>query len=84
MNDYATAETQANEMDSNLHDKVVIAAGQNYADIVALSTRQTFGAMDLTIPSDTLDTDDFMVFMKEISSDGNVNTMVTTAEMIKV
>jgi hypothetical protein len=84
LNDYATAEKQAVDMDSNINDTAVSAAGKNYADIVALSTRQAFGAMDLTIPGNTLDTDDFMVFMKEIFSDGNVNTMVTIAQRIKM
>jgi hypothetical protein len=64
LNDYAMAEKQAVDMDSNIHDKAMSAAGQNYADIVALSTRQILGGMDLTITGNTLDTDDFMVFLK--------------------
>ena len=60
-------------MDSNIQEKAVSAAGQNYANIVALSSRQSFGAMGLTIPGNILDTDDFVVFMKEIFGDGNVN-----------
>ena len=34
-----------------------------------------FGALELTIPLDTLDTSNPYVFLKEISSDGNVNTI---------
>ena len=34
-----------------------------------------FGALELTIPFDTLDTSNPYVFLKEISSDGNVNTI---------
>lgn len=34
-----------------------------------------FGALELTIPYDTLDTTNPYVFLKEISSDGNVNTI---------
>lgn len=60
-----------------LKAKAKSTANQNYASIVTLSTRQTFGGLDLTIPGDTMDINDFMVFMKEISSDGNVNTMVS-------
>jgi hypothetical protein len=72
------AEKQTVDLDTNINDNAVNAAGQYYADIVALSTRQTFGGMDLTIPGDTLDTDNLMGFIKGISSNGNVNTMVTS------
>lgn len=77
LDDYETAQQQSLDMDSSIQKQAMNAAGQKYADIVALSTRQTFGAMDLTIPGNTMDTNDFMVFMKEISSDGNVNTVVS-------
>jgi hypothetical protein len=33
--------------------------------------------MDLTVPGDTLNTDNLMAFTKGNPSDGNVNTMVT-------
>lgn len=36
---------------------------------------QAFGASDVTIPGDTLDTEDVMVFQKKISSSGNINTL---------
>ncbi|KAJ7498791.1 DUF1793-domain-containing protein [Mycena latifolia] len=54
------------------------AISADYAAIVALSIRQTLGAAEITISknSDGLwNTSDVLVFMKEISSDGNVNTV---------
>lgn len=72
--DYSAAEAESLDMDVTLENKAVAAAGTNYSDILTLSTRQAFGGTDLTIPNDSLDTDDVMAFVKEISSDGNVNT----------
>ncbi|KAG8872279.1 hypothetical protein FRB98_009705 [Tulasnella sp. 332] len=54
------------------------AISSDYADIVALSIRQAFGATELTISKDGSggwNTSDVMMFMKEISSSGNVNTV---------
>lgn len=67
-------------MDALVESRALSAANQNYSDIVTLSARQTLGALDLTIPTDTLDTTQHMIFLKEISSDGNVNTMVSRKE----
>lgn len=75
LDDYGAAATESQSIDLNLKTRAVEAAGTNYSDILALSTRQVWGAIDVTIPSDTLDTADILVFMKEISSDGNVNTI---------
>lgn len=75
LDDYAAAATESKSIDSTLENRAVKAAGTNYSDIVALSTRQAWGAIEVTIPNDTLDTNDILVFMKEISSDGNVNTI---------
>jgi hypothetical protein len=72
--DYAAANAESLAMDSELEQKAVAAAGTNYSDILSLTARQVFGGTDLTIPGDSLDTSDVMVFLKEISSDGNVNT----------
>ncbi|KAL9601646.1 MAG: hypothetical protein Q9219_002366 [cf. Caloplaca sp. 3 TL-2023] len=74
LDDYADAEAEASAMDSNIDSKATDAAGANYSDIVTLSVRQAYGATDLTIPATTLDTGDVTLFLKEISSDGNVNT----------
>ncbi|KAI4160954.1 MAG: hypothetical protein L6R39_000160, partial [Caloplaca ligustica] len=75
LDDYADAESESSAMDSNIDNKAASTAGANYSDIVTLSVRQAYGAADLTIPADTLDTSDLMLFLKEISSDGNVNTV---------
>ena len=73
--DYAAADEEARILDAEIAASAFNVAGSNYSDIVTLSVRQVFGAMDITIPQDTLDTSDIMVFVKEISSNGDVNTM---------
>ncbi|KAI4188953.1 MAG: hypothetical protein L6R41_001797 [Letrouitia leprolyta] len=75
LDDYADAEAEASAMDSDIDNRATAAAGANYSDIVTLSVRQAYGAADLTVPADTLDTNDVTIFLKEISSDGNVNTV---------
>lgn len=72
--DYTAAQAESLDLDAELEEKAIAAAGSNYSDILTLTTRQVFGGSDLTIPGDSLDTGDVMVFLKEISSDGNVNT----------
>lgn len=49
--------------------------GSNYSDILALSTRQVYGGIEIVIPNDSLDTSQAKAFIKEISSDGNINTI---------
>ena len=83
LDDYADAEAEAAGMDSDIDSKATSAAGANYSDIVSLSVRQAYGAADLTIPADTLDTNDLTVFLKEISSDGNVNTGNAKLDLFK-
>jgi hypothetical protein len=39
--------------------------------------------VELTIPGNTLATADFMVFLKEISSDGNVKTIASVVWIIE-
>ena len=73
--DFPTAEAESRTMDAEIAARASSVAGTNYSDIVALSPRQVFGAMDITIPLDTLDTNDIMIFVKEVSSNGNVNTV---------
>lgn len=74
LDDYVPANSESLTFDSQLESRASALAGTNYSDVLALSARQAYGATDLTIPADTLDTSNVMVFMKEISSDGNVNT----------
>ena len=73
--DYEEADAEGRTLDAEISSKATSVAGSNYSDIVSLSARQVFGAMEITIPYDTLDTSDVMIFVKEISSNGNVNTM---------
>ncbi|KAF8974432.1 DUF1793-domain-containing protein [Flammula alnicola] len=50
----------------------------DYASVVALSIRQALGATEITLSKNadgSFNTNDVIVFMKEISSDGNVNTV---------
>lgn len=71
--DYDDALDEAMEMDQNLEAEASLISS-NYSDILRLSVRQMFGAMEITIPYETLDTKDILSFLKEISTDGNVNT----------
>ncbi|KAJ7368444.1 DUF1793-domain-containing protein [Mycena albidolilacea] len=77
LGDFSAALTRANAFDA----KVQTDAGKisaDYASIVALSIRQAFMATELTISKTStgaFNTTDVILFMKEISSDGNVNTV---------
>ena len=73
--DFDAAATESQSFDSELLSSSTASAGSNYSDIITLSVRQVYGSIDVTIPNDTLDTSDVLVFLKEISSDGNVNTL---------
>ncbi|KAK6837141.1 protein of unknown function DUF1793 [Aspergillus parasiticus SU-1] len=75
LDDYQDALQESLKLDLELSTKAKATAGQKYADIVTLSTRQAYGAIDLTIPNDSLDIDDALAFVKELSSDGNLNTV---------
>ncbi|KAJ5994562.1 hypothetical protein N7451_010286 [Penicillium sp. IBT 35674x] len=75
LDDYEDAYWESLEFDRELNALATAAAGSKYADIVALSTRQAYGGIDLTIPNDSLNTDDVLAFIKELSSDGNINTI---------
>lgn len=75
LDDYEDAHLESWKLDDELSDFATAAAGPKYADIVALSTRQAYGGIDLTITNDSLATDQVLAFIKELSSDGNVNTI---------
>lgn len=75
LDDYEDAWLESLTLDHEMVTFATAAAGPKYADIVALSTRQAYGGMDLTISNESLDTDDVLAFIKELSSDGNVNTI---------
>lgn len=73
--DYDAAASEGATLDSTIRDTAAVLGGWNYSDILAISTRQVLGGIDITIPADTLDTTQVQAFIKEISSDGNTNTI---------
>ncbi|KAK4575241.1 hypothetical protein LTR86_001093 [Recurvomyces mirabilis] len=75
LDDFPAADAESRQLDIQISSKAEDAGGANYSDIVTLSARQAFGTIDITIDDATLDTRDVLIFVKEISSDGNVNTI---------
>lgn len=75
LDDYSAAEKESQSMDAEIASKSTQVSGTNYSAITTLSLRQAFGGIDLVIPLSTLNKDDLLMFIKEISSDGNVNTV---------
>ncbi|KAM5543407.1 hypothetical protein V8D89_002658 [Ganoderma adspersum] len=77
LNDYTNALARAKVFDAKVKtDATKISA--DYAAVVALSIRQGFGATEITVSKNSdgsYDTSNTLMFMKEISSDGNVNTV---------
>jgi len=68
--DFPTANRLSTELDDQVARDSIAAAGQDYLTITSLSVRQTFAATQLCgTPDGTY------LFLKEISSDGNVNTV---------
>ncbi|KAJ7590931.1 DUF1793-domain-containing protein [Mycena floridula] len=77
LQDHSGAQDRADVFDSQLNSDASLIS-QDYADIVALSVRQAFGATELTISKNSdgsWNTNDVLMFLKEISSDGNTNTV---------
>ncbi|KAF7714464.1 Uncharacterized protein PECH_004944 [Penicillium ucsense] len=73
--DFDGVKHESEKLDTELSSFATAAAGPKYADIVALSLRQAWGGIDLTIPDKSRATSGVMAFIKELSSDGNVNTI---------
>ncbi|KAL4980869.1 hypothetical protein BDW66DRAFT_699 [Aspergillus desertorum] len=73
--DYPAAVVESEIVDAEMAAQAVVAGGSKYADIVSLSARQAWGGIDLTIPDDSLDTSEVLAFVKELSSNGNLNTV---------
>ncbi|CAL1700859.1 unnamed protein product [Somion occarium] len=74
---YNDALTRAKAFDDKVNNDAS-AISSDYASIVALSIRQAFGATEITVSkgsNGSFNTSDVLMFMKEISSDGNVNTV---------
>lgn len=77
LGDYDNALTRATAFDAQVSADAS-SISSNYAGLVALSVRQGFGAIEITVSKDSsgeYNTSDIMTFLKEISSDGNVNTI---------
>ncbi|KAI0650359.1 DUF1793-domain-containing protein [Trametes meyenii] len=76
LGDYANALARAKAFDAKV-DADANKISADYASIVELSIRQGFGAVETTVgrDGDSFNTSDVLTFMKEISSDGNVNTV---------
>ncbi|KAF7299431.1 hypothetical protein MIND_00892900 [Mycena indigotica] len=77
VNDFSAALTRANAFDAKVQaDASKISA--DYAGVVALSIRQALATIEITTSKTafgTYDPNDVIVFMKEISSNGNMNTV---------
>jgi hypothetical protein len=69
-NDYNTAFSTSLQLDQKISTDSIAAGGQDYLTITSLSARQAFGATQLVGNS----TKQYL-FLKEISSDGNVQTV---------
>ena len=65
LDDLHAADEESRNLDAYLAGAEVGSA--NHSDILVLSTRQTFGTLELTIPSDSLDANSVLAFVKEIS-----------------
>lgn len=65
LDDFHAADEESRNLDSFIAGPNV--GGANYSSILALSTRQAFGAFELTIPKDSLDQSSVSAFVKEIS-----------------
>ncbi|KAI0771550.1 DUF1793-domain-containing protein [Trametes elegans] len=77
LNDYSKAVARANAFDAKV-DSDATKISADYASVVALSIRQGFAATEITVSRNGdggFNTSDVLMFMKEISSDGNVNTV---------
>jgi hypothetical protein len=68
--DALAAQTRANSLDASIVQAAVSASGVHYAALCALAARQAFGGVELVNTSTTP-----WLFLKEISSDGNVSTV---------
>jgi hypothetical protein len=82
LDDYDEAWAEGASLEAEIDTKGTAAGGQNYTDILQLSVTQTLGGIDFVIPQSTLDTSGVVAFIKEISSDGNVNTVDIIVELI--
>lgn len=78
--DYADSQELSSKLDAKMYDDAYRASNnENYSAIVALSARQTVGGIVFaeSAPGPIFDGNGSkpLVFLKEISSDGNMNTV---------
>ncbi|KAK4694522.1 hypothetical protein P7C70_g8718, partial [Phenoliferia sp. Uapishka_3] len=71
LSDHSSAVKNAIKFDSELKSDAERVSGSNYSAIVELSTRQAFATIEITGEGD----DDVLVFLKEISSNGDMSTV---------
>lgn len=69
-NDYSTAVSDSSSLDSQISSDTSSAGGSNLTTVASLAVRQVFGAVAPAIGSEQT-----YLFMKEISSDGDTNTV---------
>lgn len=67
--------TESQALDSQVQSLGESTGGSNYTAILELSVRQIFGGIDVVIDNSTFDTSKPWAFIKEISSNGNLNTV---------
>ena len=82
LNDYSGAHSRANALDSQITTAATAVGGMHYAGLCALALRQAFAGTELVDPTQmspalvpALPDSDPWLFLKEISSDGNVSTI---------
>lgn len=69
-NDYESCSSVTNTFDDQVASDSLAAAGENYLSLTSLATRQAFGALAYTNTPESP-----WIFLKEISSNGNVQTV---------
>ncbi|EJD43842.1 DUF1793-domain-containing protein [Auricularia subglabra TFB-10046 SS5] len=77
MDDFEKVTELSNKFDDDVKDEASKVSPE-YSGLVELSLRQAFGACELTVSKNddgSINKDDVLYFMKEISSDGNMNTV---------
>ncbi|KAK7548174.1 glutaminase [Phyllosticta paracitricarpa] len=72
---YDDAIHEADSFDAKIRTVGDSSGGSNYTAILELSVRQIFGGIDITVDGNSLDTSAPYAFIKEISSNGNLNTI---------
>ncbi|KAI1326747.1 hypothetical protein F5Y16DRAFT_421597 [Xylariaceae sp. FL0255] len=72
--DFSAAATEGTNLDTKIQS-IGHSISSNYSDVLEASMRQIFAAMQILIPLDSKDTSLAAAWMKEISTDGNVQTL---------